>query len=107
MNITVKKGNLAEAKTQAIILALCEDEKALSNVVSAVDQKTGGLIRDVLKSGDFEAKPSEISVLYTKALPHAKRIVLVGLGKKKELTLEKIRKAYAKVKGIVAFVYKF
>ncbi len=97
VNITVKKGNLADAKTQAVILALCEDEKALSDVVSAVDLKTGGLIRDVLKSGDFAAKPSEISILYTKALPHAKRIALVGLGKKKELTLEKIRKAYAKV----------
>ncbi len=65
VNIAVKKGNLADAKTQAVILALCEDEKALSDVVSAVDLKTGGLIRDVLKSGDFAAKPSEISILYT------------------------------------------
>ena len=65
MNITVKKGNLADAKTQAVILALCEDEKTLSDMVSEVDQKTGGLIRDVLKSGDFEGQAfSNISNLY-------------------------------------------
>lgn len=97
MNITVKKGNLADAKTQAIILALCEGEKTLSKLVSGVDQKTGGMIDDILKSGDFEAKPSQISVIYTKESLPAKRIALVGLGKKNELNLEKIRNAFAKV----------
>lgn len=97
VNITVKKGNLADAKTQAIILALCEGEKTLSKLVSGVDQKTGGMIDDILKSGDFEAKPSQISVIYTKESLPAKRIALVGLGKKNELNLEKIRNAFAKV----------
>ncbi|MDP2854097.1 MAG: leucyl aminopeptidase [Smithellaceae bacterium] len=96
MNITVKKGNLADTKTQAVILALCEGEKTFSELVSKIDQKTGGLLNDLLKSGDFEARPSQISVIYTRSLP-AKRIALVGLGKKSELNLEKIRNAFAKV----------
>ncbi len=96
MNITVKKGNLADTKTQAVILALCEGEKTFSELVSKIDQKTGGLLSDLLKSGDFEARPSQISVIYTQSLP-AKRIALVGLGKKSELNLEKIRNAFAKV----------
>jgi leucyl aminopeptidase len=96
VNITVKKGNLADTKTQAVILALCEGEKIFSELVSKIDQKTGGLLSDLLKSGDFEARPSQISVIYTRSLP-AKRIALVGLGKKSELNLEKIRNAFAKV----------
>ena len=96
MNITVKKGNLADTKTQAVILALCEGEKTFSELVSHIDQKTGGQLSDLLKSGDFEAKPSQVSVIYTRSLP-AKRIALVGLGKKSELNLEKIRNAFARV----------
>ena len=96
MNITVKKGNLADTKTQVVILALCEGEKTFSELVSIIDQKTGGLLSDLLKSGDFEARPSQISVIYTRSLP-AKRIALMGLGKKNELNLEKIRNAFAKV----------
>jgi leucyl aminopeptidase len=97
VNITVNKGNLVHTKTQAIILALCEGEKKLSEAAFNVDQKTGGLLSDIFKSGDFEAKPSQISVIYTKDSLPAKRIALVGLGKKSELNLEKIRIAFAKV----------
>ena len=63
MNITVKKGNLADTKTQAIILGVCESEKDFSKLVEGIDQKTGGLIRDVVKKGDFDGKPSQIGCL--------------------------------------------
>ncbi|MHB8139143.1 MAG: leucyl aminopeptidase [Smithellaceae bacterium] len=97
MKITVKKGNLADTKTQAVILAVCEGEKTFSELVASIDQKTGGLIRDVMKSGDFEGKPSQVSVIYTKGKLQAERIALVGLGKKSELDLDKIRIAFARV----------
>ena len=97
MNITVKKGNIADSKTQAIILALCEDEKKLSGDAAHIDQKSGGMLSDILKSGDFSAKTSQISVIYTRNSISAKRIALVGLGRKSELTLEKIRNAFARV----------
>ncbi len=96
MNITVKKGNLADTKTQAIILAVCEGEKKFSELVASVDLKTGGLLNDIIKSGDFEAKPSQVSVIYSKSLA-AGRVALLGLGKKSELNLEKIRNAFARV----------
>jgi len=97
VHITVKKGNLLDTKTQAIILALYEDEKTFSGLVSSADQKTGGLLGDIIKSGDFKAKPSQVSVIYTRGLLLANRIALVGLGRKSELNLEKIRNAFAKV----------
>lgn len=97
MNITVKKGNLAETKTPVMILALCEGERKLPEMAARVDQQTGGLLGDMMKCGDFEAKPSQVSVIYTRGALPAQRIALVGLGKKSELTLEKIRGAFSKV----------
>ncbi len=96
MKITVKKGSLADVKTEAFILAFCEGEKTLSGPAADIDQKSGGLLSDVIKSGDFEAKASEVLVIYTRGAVPAKRIALVGLGKKSELNLEKIRRAFAK-----------
>jgi leucyl aminopeptidase len=96
VKITVTKGSLADVKTQAIILAFCEGEKTLSGPAADIDQKSGGMLSDIMKSGDFEAKASEVFVIYARGFKPAKRIALVGLGKKSELNLEKIRRAFAK-----------
>ncbi len=77
-------------------MVFCEGEKTLSGPAADIDRKSGGIIADMLKSGDFEAKPSQVSTIYGRTLA-ARRIALVGLGKKNELTPEKIRRAFAKV----------
>jgi leucyl aminopeptidase len=97
VKIFVKKGKLAEAKSQAIILTLFEDSKKLTGAALTIDQKSGGLISELISNGDFEAKPSQISVIYTRGALPAKRIALVGLGKHSELNLEKLRAAFASV----------
>ena len=81
MKITVKKGSLADVKTEAFILVFCEGEKTLSGPAADIDQKSGGLLSDVIKSGDFEAKPSQVLVIYAGGFKPAKRIALAGLGK--------------------------
>ena len=97
MKIFVKKGKLTETKSQAIILTLFEDSKKMTGVALEIDKKSDGLISELIGNGDFEAKPSQVSVIYTRGALPAKRIALVGLGKHNELNLEKIRAAFAKV----------
>jgi len=96
VKINVCKGRLADAKSQALIIPLCEGGTTLSSVASEVDKKSGGVIGEILKSGDFEGKTAQLAVVYSRGTPAANRIVLVGLGKKEELNLEKIRNAYAR-----------
>ena len=95
MKIHVRKGNLTDAKSEALLLAVFEEDKKLFGLAYDVDAKSGGLISDIIKSGDFEAKPAQVAVIHTRGLLPAKRIALVGLGKKKEFKLEKLRGAYA------------
>ncbi|MRR17859.1 MAG: leucyl aminopeptidase [Deltaproteobacteria bacterium] len=97
VKITVQKGKLADAKSEAVILVFCEDEKELTGAAVDVDKKVKGLLGDVLKSGDFTGRPSEIFVVYARGAMRAKRIALVGLGKRKELNLEKIRSAFSRI----------
>lgn len=97
MKIFVKKGKLADTKSQAIILPLFEENKKLSGAALEIDKISDGLISEVINNGDFEAKPSQISVIYTRGSLPSQRIALAGLGKHKEFNLEKLRAAFAKV----------
>jgi leucyl aminopeptidase len=97
VNVFVKKGVFAEIKSQAIILPLFEDSKKLTGAALEIDKKSCGLVSELIGNGDFEAKPSQISVIYTRGNLPAKRIALVGLGKQNEFNLEKLRAAFASV----------
>jgi len=97
VKIIVRKGKLADTKSQAIILPLFAESRKLSGTALEIDKISEGLISEIIKNGDFEAKPSQISVIYTRGSLPAQRIALVGLGKYKEFNLEKLRGAYAKV----------
>lgn len=97
MKISVKKGNLVDTKSQAIILTLFEDNKKLTGLALEIDKISNGLISELIGNGDFEAKSSQISVVYTRGTIPAKRIALLGLGKQKEFNLEKLRAAFASV----------
>jgi leucyl aminopeptidase len=96
VKIFVKKGKLADTKSQIIILTLFEDSKKLTGVALEIDKKSDGLISELIENGDFQAKPSQISVIYTRGSLPAKRIALVGFGKHSEFNLEKLRAAFAK-----------
>ncbi|MGD0660096.1 MAG: leucyl aminopeptidase [Syntrophorhabdales bacterium] len=95
MKISVSKGKVADTSCEATILALFEG-KELAGAALQIDTESNGLIGELIGSHDFEAKPSQISVIYTRGSLPAKRIVLVGLGKYGEFNLDKLRAAFAK-----------
>ncbi|HOW57282.1 MAG TPA: M17 family peptidase N-terminal domain-containing protein, partial [Smithellaceae bacterium] len=93
MKINVKKGAIDKTAADAIILTMFQEEKELPADVAAIDARCGGIIGEVIKNGDISGKPSQVSVVYIKGKVPAKRIVLVGLGKRNEINPEKIREA--------------
>jgi len=95
VKIFVKKGKLVDTKSQAIILPLFEESRKLSGIALEIDKVSDGLISELINNGDFEGKPSQVSVIYTRGTLPAKRIALIGLGKQKEFDLEKLRSAFA------------
>jgi leucyl aminopeptidase len=66
-----------------------EPRVALLTSAGAVLAAAGQL----LKSGEFKASLGEVALLHSPAGLQAKRLLLVGLGKLKDLSLDKIRKA--------------
>ncbi|MBE9546065.1 MAG: leucyl aminopeptidase [Proteobacteria bacterium] len=96
MKICVKKGSFSEFDCEAVVVCHFEDSKRLSGAAALLDKKCGGIIREMIGLGDFEGKLFQISVIYTRGFIPARRIFVVGLGKKKDFDLEKLRGAFSK-----------
>ena len=55
------------------------------------------IVKDTIELGDFKGKKNQTSLVYTKGAILPRRIMLVGLGKEENLTIEDIRKIVGNV----------
>ncbi|MDT7042592.1 leucyl aminopeptidase [Candidatus Nitronereus thalassa] len=93
MNCQVKQGDINKEATEVLVLGGFEDEKTLPKDYQSLDKALGGQLQELRKSGEFTGKNQQAVLIHTrKALP-AKRILFMGLGKKKEVTLDRVRQA--------------
>jgi leucyl aminopeptidase len=95
MNLSVAHGTIQNSKTDTIIVDLFEGVLVPGGATGAVDQALGGAIRELIESGDLTGKLGEVGVLYPRGAIAARRVLVVGLGSRAEMTLETVRKASA------------
>ncbi len=95
MKISVISGILEKLKTGAVILPVFEDGKP-GREQERAGRNLGTMISRLIKRGDFTAKPGSVHLLYPGASMAAERLILVGLGKRADLTLDRIRLAAGK-----------
>ena len=91
MNVIIR--DIAETgyASDALILPLCEGEHA--GLYREIDAALHGLIQGVRSSGEFKGKQNQTSLLHTSDRIKPARVLLVGFGKKEEVTSEKLRQA--------------
>ncbi len=95
MKITVLAGKIEKHKTDAAVILLFENEKP-GKVAARVDKALGGMISRLIKKGDFKPKRGSVHLLYPEGRVPAERLLLAGLGKRSELTLNHVRQAAGK-----------
>jgi leucyl aminopeptidase len=95
MEIKAITGELTRIETGAIIVGQYEDEKTPQGETAAVDKKLGGAIADMIKQGDIKGKAGEITPIHTLGKLPSSRILVLGLGKQKELTVNKLKGYFA------------
>jgi leucyl aminopeptidase len=96
MKITVKQGGIEEQTADTLIINLFDDVQTPSGATGAVDQALGGAISELIASGDLTGKAGEIGVIYPRGTIPAKRVLVVGLGKRDGFDLEGVRRAAGK-----------
>jgi leucyl aminopeptidase len=93
MEVKVKKGQIESEAAEALVLMHFEDEKSLPPELQGVDKALGGLIKDLVASGEFRGRHLTTSLLHTQGKLPAKRVLLIGLGKRKDFQPDKVRQA--------------
>ena len=95
MDIKIKIGDISKTRADTILLGIFENVKKLSGDLADVDKLLDGEVAKLIKQGEIKGKLSEITIVHSLGKLHAGRVVILGLGKSKELTADKIRIAFA------------
>ena len=93
MQVTVEVARVEAASTEVLVLLHCDGEALAKQETARLDQALGGALSTLVDSKEFEGKANEVLLYHTQGTVPAKRLVLVGLGKKNEVTTETIRQA--------------
>lgn len=95
MEIQIKKADALLETCDVLIVSAFQSKNMITGFIKEIDDTMSGLVGQILKEEQFTGKANQILWIRTNGLLGAKRILLVGLGKKEELTLETIRQATA------------
>ena len=83
MKFTVKREKPGAIKTGAVILAVFEKRK-LSDAAREFDERTNGLLTDLMKHGDMDGKCGQTALVHFPRDAGCERVLLVGCGKSSE-----------------------
>ncbi|HEX2033369.1 MAG TPA: leucyl aminopeptidase [Chloroflexota bacterium] len=99
MELTVVAGRLPAAAADTIVVNLFQGVEEPGRATGAVDAALGGAISRLIGTGDFRGKLNQTAVLYPGQAAaggdgvQATRVVVVGLGKREDFTLDRARQA--------------
>lgn len=97
MELSVRKGGLLDENCDVLVLGTFFDQNKFEGELKLVDEALEGTLATYMKEDGFKAKVGATFMLRTQGKISAKRVLVVGLGKKKEADLDVIRQASAQV----------
>jgi len=95
MNVTVSAEPLATVAADAVVVGVHADDKKLRDPAAKVNAAAGGALADVLAAEKFQGKAGQVTHVHTSGRLPARRVVVVGLGKRADTTAESLRRAAA------------
>lgn len=97
LQIQLASGDALGVASDVLIISVCQGAVAAHPAVVAADKAFGGALLEHVKSVEFEGKLDQSLDLPTLGKLKAKKLVLLGLGKKEELDTPRLRASIAAV----------
>lgn len=92
LRITVTTTSPQAVDSPLLVLQQFERDEAPQGAAGAVDEALGGSISDIVRRGDFHGRKDETLVVYAGEGSGPQRVLLVGVGKREDYTLERLRR---------------
>jgi leucyl aminopeptidase len=91
MKIDVQQGDISSFKADAVVVNLFEGVTSPGGATGAVDRAMAGAISTLIGQGDIRGKLNEFSLVHTLGRLPSPRVVVAGLGKSGEFTVDRVR----------------
>lgn len=92
MDIKVFAGRLLDAPVDTIVIGISEGSDKLHGGAQFIDKAMDGVVSGMVQSGELSGKEGNFTLLHTLGKLTASKVVIAGLGKPAELTVEKLRR---------------
>ena len=91
MEIKVAAGDITQQQVGAIVVNLFQGVTSPDGATGAVDAALEGAISELIEDGEIKGKRGELTLVHTLGKMTPSRVVVAGLGKESELTLDAVR----------------
>ncbi len=95
MELKVVIADITTLEVDALVVNLFEEVSQPGGATAAVDKALDGTITQLIATGEIKGKLGELTLIHTLGKIPARRVVVAGLGKQQELTLDRIRRIIA------------
>jgi leucyl aminopeptidase len=98
MHLSLRYGDPLQTRTACLVLGAFADRRQ-EPLLSELDRLLGGRLQAARRSGEFTGKANELLLLQPVAALPAQRLLLVGLGPRRQAGLEQLRQAAGSAAG--------
>ena len=92
MEVRADSGKFFDVETDGLVVLVYEGEKADNGALKELDERTSGVISEMLGSDEMRGKQGDMVYIYRPGTIRARRLLLVGAGKREEFSFDTIRK---------------
>lgn len=92
MEVRAESGKFYEVEADALVVTIYEGEKADDGALKELDERAGGMISELIGTDEMRGKQGDMVYVYRPGTIRARRLLLVGAGKREEFSFDSIRK---------------
>ncbi|HEY6402834.1 MAG TPA: M17 family peptidase N-terminal domain-containing protein, partial [Blastocatellia bacterium] len=92
MEIKIDSREFHEIECDALVVAVFEGEKPEDGVLGELDRRSNGVVSSLFETGELVGKSGESAYVHNPGNIKARRLLLLGVGKKEDFTIDGVRK---------------
>ncbi len=92
MEVRAEFAKFYDVEADALVVTIYEGEKADDGALKELDERTGGIVSEMLGTDEMRGKQNDTVYIYRPGKIRAERLLLVGAGKREDFSLDTIRK---------------
>ena len=92
MEVRADSGKFYEVEADALVVTIYEGERADEGALKELDERAGGAVGELLGTDEMRGKQGDMVYIHNPGQIRARRLLLVGAGKREEFSFDTIRK---------------